>query len=345
MRNVLNVLAISGGYIAALIGAGFASGQEIVSFFLKYGKFSIVGVFIACLLFGLFSYTVLARCTERGFLTYADFTKTVFKGKYSVIIEYVTVIFAFMSVCVMTACAGEMGTVLFGVSKIIGAGVFTVVCGIIFLMDAKKIMRINAFLGGVIIFGIIFSCFYILRFREHQTFLNEASMVVSGVTYAGYNLLTAGSILAGMSTFIKSRREAMLSSAVSGVVLFIMITLIWGVLGIYYGKINLGEVPMLTMALRQNNLLGGFYGLMLIFAVLTTGVSNGFCIIDTMHSKIGRGKSVFLVLLCGFCLSGAGFANLINTAYRLCGYVGIAVVFAVIYNFFKKSDKSSKKEN
>lgn len=344
MRNSLNVLAVSGGYIAALIGAGFASGQEIVSFFLKYGKFSIAGIFIACLLFGLFSYAVLASCTERGFSTYASLIETVFKGKYPSIIEYVTVIFALMSVCVMTACAGEMGTVLFGVSKIIGAAVFTAVCGIIFFLDAEKIMGINSFLGGVIIFGIIFSCFYILRFREHQTFLNEASMVVSGVTYAGYNLITAGSILCGMSVFIKNRREAMLSSAVSGVVLFIMITLIWGVLGIYYGKINLGEVPMLTMALRQNNLLGIFYGLMLIFAVLTTGVSNGFCVIDTMQNKIGRGKAVFLVLLCGFCFSGAGFANLINTAYRLCGYVGMAVVFAVIYNFFEKDDKSSKKE-
>ncbi len=337
MRNVLNTLAVSGGYIAALIGAGFASGQEIVSFFLKYGKCSIIGILIACVIFGLFSYVVLARCIERGFSSCAEFTKTVFKGKISVIIEYVTVIFALMSVCVMTACAGEMSTVLFGLPKIIGAALFTVVCGIIFLMDAKKIMGINSFLGGVIIFGIIFSCFYILRFREHQTFMNEASMVVSGVTYAGYNLLTATSILAGMSTFIKNRREAVLSSAVSGIVLFIMITLIWGVLGIYYGKINLGEVPMLTMALRQNKLLGGFYGLMLIFAVLTTGVSNGFCIIDAMQNKIGRGKTVFLVLFCGFCFSGAGFANLINTAYRLCGYVGIVAVFAVIYNFFEKS--------
>lgn len=335
MQNVIGILAVSGGYVAALIGAGFASGQEIVSFFLKYGKCSIVGIFIACVIFGLFSYTILARCIKGRFSSYTGITKMVFKGRWSVMVEYMSVIFALMSVCVMTACAGEMGNILFGLPQIVGSAVFTFFCGVIFFMDGKKIMGINSILGAIIVFGVIFSCFYILRFREHQTFLNETSMVVSGVTYAGYNLLTAGSILAGMSVFLKNKREAMLSSAVSGFILFLMITLIWGVLGIYYGKINLGEVPMLTMALRQSDLFGAFYGLMLIICVFTTGVSNGFCVIDTLKNKTGRFTSVILVLLCGFCFSGAGFTNLVNTAYRLCGYVGMAVVFVIIFKSLK----------
>lgn len=51
MRNIRNILSVVCGYVAAVIGAGFASGQEIISFFVKYGKFSIIGVLLSCLIF------------------------------------------------------------------------------------------------------------------------------------------------------------------------------------------------------------------------------------------------------------------------------------------------------
>ena len=46
MRNIRNILSVVCGYVAAVIGAGFASGQEIISFFVKYGKYSIIGVLL-----------------------------------------------------------------------------------------------------------------------------------------------------------------------------------------------------------------------------------------------------------------------------------------------------------
>lgn len=336
MREVRNILCVSCGYVAAVIGAGFASGQEIVSFFVKYGKFSIIGVLFACIIFSLFSYAILSICVELKIKSYSEYINIFFKPNMKKIIEIATVFFAMSSVCVMTACAGEMVFALFGIKRIVGAAFFITVCGVIFFMGSKKVMSINSILGAIIVFGIILSCLFILRFREHQVFVNTVSMAASSVSYAGYNLLTAGVILAGMSRFLADKREALLSSVTSGVVLFILMGLIWGVLGMYYGKINLGEIPMLTMMLRQNNVIGGFYGVMLFLAVLTTGLSNGFGVMDIVSDKIGRTTTIFFVLALGLCFSGAGFSMLINTAYRACGYVGILLVLYVIYIFIKK---------
>ena len=336
MRNVRNILAVSCGYTAAVIGAGFASGQEIVSFFLRYGKCSFIGIILSCTIFSVFSYAVMSRCIKCGINDYDSFLDTMFRsGRAKRIIEYITIAFALCSLCVMTACAGEVGAVLFGFKKIYGAAVFAALCGIIFALDGKKIMQINSVLGAVIIFGIIFSCFYILRFREHQTIANGSAMVISGAVYAGYNLLTAGAVLAGMSRFLKNKSEALISSAASGFILMIMITLIWGIIGMYYGKINLGEIPMLTMALRQNSLLGILYGIMLIFAVLTTGVANGFVVMDTIGKSMGRRKTASAVVAIGFCMSGAGFSTLVDSAYRICGYAGIAVVCVIVFKSLK----------
>ena len=289
MRNIRNILSVVCGYVAAVIGAGFASGQEIISFFVKYGKYSIIGVLLSCVIFSVFAYAVLSVCVEKNIETYSDYLNNFFGYNIRKIVEIITLFFA------------------------------------------------------MIIFGIIFCCFYILRFREHQVFSNEVKMTVSSISYAGYNLITTGAILAGMSRFLQDRREAALASVMSGVVLFVMMLLIWSVLEIYYGKINLGEIPMLTMALRQNKVFGAIYGTMLFFAVITTDVSNGFNVLDIASRKMGKNVVVFFMTVIAVAMSGAGFSKIINTAYRLCGYGGLVLVFYVIYNFIKNMNKVENK--
>ena len=66
MRNIRNILSVVCGYVAAVIGAGFASGQEIISFFVKYGKYSIIGVLLSCVIFSVFAYAVLSVCVEKN---------------------------------------------------------------------------------------------------------------------------------------------------------------------------------------------------------------------------------------------------------------------------------------
>lgn len=330
--DIRGILSVSGGYAAAVIGAGFASGQEIVSFFVSYGKSGIIGIIISCFAFSLFSYAVLSVCTENRIYSYTDFLGLIFPNKIiRRIAELAVFLCATATMCVMTACAGEVGVTSLKIPEIIGATVFITVCGMIFFMEARQIMELNSLLGVIIIVGIVFTCFYILRFREHQTLARGVRAAVSGFSYAGYNLIGTGAVLAGMSRFLGGKKDAAISSVVSGAVLFIMITLLWGVLGIYYGQINLGEIPMLTMTLRQNNTLGIFYGAMLVMAVLTTGISNGFALIDMLGRKIPRKTAVFTVLLFALAMSGAGFGTLINTVYRLCGYIGAIVAAAIVF--------------
>ena len=51
---MIEVISITLVIIGALIGAGFASGQEIFSFFYIYGKNGIYGILIMSILIGIF---------------------------------------------------------------------------------------------------------------------------------------------------------------------------------------------------------------------------------------------------------------------------------------------------
>ena len=105
MRNIRNVLSVVCGYVAAVIGAGFASGQEIISFFVKYGKYSIIGVLLSCVIFSVFAYAVLSVCVEKNIETYSDYLNNFFGYNIRKIVEIITLLFAISTVCVMTACA------------------------------------------------------------------------------------------------------------------------------------------------------------------------------------------------------------------------------------------------
>ena len=347
--NIIGILAVAGGYAAAVIGAGFASGQEIVSFFVRLGRFGIIGIAVACLFFSLFAAAILSRCVSEGIYSFTGLLTSVVPNKVlRRAIEAVIFLCAMSTVCVMTSCAGEIGTQLYGVPQIMGAAAFSVICGMVFLMETRSMMGTNSLLGAVIITGIVFTCLYILRYREHQTMSLQLKSALSGLTYAGYNVVGTGAVLAGMSRFLRSKREAAVAAMVSGMVLFIMITLIWVVLSIYYGKINLGEIPMLTMAFRQGRVLGIFYGIMLAAAVITTGISSGYAVIDMLRCKMTAKNATNLTLLVSFCMSGAGFSTLIDLLYRLCGYIGsVAAVYIAIKCFahVKKEEKQRKLKN
>ena len=56
MKEIISITLV---IIGALVGAGFASGQEIFSFFYVYGKNGIFGIIIMCLLMGFLIYKTL----------------------------------------------------------------------------------------------------------------------------------------------------------------------------------------------------------------------------------------------------------------------------------------------
>lgn len=72
---MLNVFLISYSVMAAIIGAGFASGQEILLYFACFGRYGIIGIGVTVIFFGIFSYAVLYACHKNKITDYDSFLK------------------------------------------------------------------------------------------------------------------------------------------------------------------------------------------------------------------------------------------------------------------------------
>ena len=330
---LLGIFLAAFSYVAALTGAGLASGQEVLAFFSAFSRYGVIGIAAASVLIGAFGGAVSEYALHAD-IGYEEMTARLFscRGKrlYSVLV------FAF-SVCtcaVMCACFGSLFEMM-GLSSAVGSGVLAAACAAVLICGGGAAVRINAALGAAIFICAASVCLYLLGYREHQAFRGGAALA-SGVTYAGYNLISVGTVLASGRMFLKRKGDGFLVGFASAVMVFVLLTLMWAILCIYEGKINLGELPIVTLALRESKALAAGYSAVIAAAVFTTGISSGMCAAEHIAPYTGRRRAVMLCMAAAFVISGAGFSALVNTVYRYCGMVGIFAACVVIYKVMRR---------
>lgn len=340
-----NIMIVSYSVIAAIIGAGFASGQEILCYFSIFGKYGALGITVTSLLFIFFIYCVTDVCIKQKYEKYDDFLE-VFKHKSSrYITKSVTLVFSLAVYGTMISALAQIMYSAFGIPPQTGAFVCTALSAFLFSKGTEKIFTLNGIIGICLVFLITFSALYMIYYREFHVFsVIYSKPIENGLIYSGYNLISLTPVLVSLSKKLNSRTDAFAVSLISGIHTAVIMFFIFSLLCIYQNKIPLGEMPMLTLAKRQNNIFAGFYTFILSSAILTTLFSAGGGIVDALSLK-GKPFSIALISAFAYFLSGLGFSRLINNAYRLCGIAGFFVCISTICAIIKSKSSSYYKSD
>ena len=337
-------VVIAGVYIATVIGAGFASGSELVSYFVKYGRISILGVLLCGVCFGFLATIIVKRVKTAGVDDFQGYLKLILPRPLVGVVDRLIVLFMLVVFVAMSAGAGEALSDFCGIPKSVGIILLCAVCFFVFSFDLKGLMAANGALSVLIIFGIVGVCWYIMNFRETTVFAGLPQIVdnwaTSGASYVSYNILTASVILAEMGIKMKGRSFRAVG-VISGAVIFLLLLCLWTVLSVYHGKIPLGSIPMLTICKRMGVWISLFYTLVLFAAMLTTALSNGYAVIDRLGRTMRRKIAIGLVLCIGYFGAGFDFTLFVDVLYRILGYMGFILVLFI----FMDGIKMVKSEN
>lgn len=342
-----NIIIVSYSIVAALIGAGFASGQEVLCYFVASGRTGIWGLLSASLFFGLFIFIVLYFCITSNTPTYREFLRIFKTPATRRGIKIVTVIFSLAVYSAMLSALAEVLSQSTGMSTALSGLLATVIATMIFTRGTDQVFALNGIIGIGLVFFMVFATMYILVWREIHVFSPALFRATTdGIVYGGYNLVSMTPILVALSRRLRTKSDAVAVSLTTTFIATLLMSLVFVLLSMYHNRINLGSLPMLTLAKRQSVGFGAFYTVILSCAILTTLLSSGGAVIDSLAIKR---KPIYIatVSALAFALSGIGFANLINIAYRLCGIAGIFVCGATIFAIIKriKSVKTNKDKN
>ncbi|MGB4311336.1 MAG: hypothetical protein WBI21_01110 [Natronincolaceae bacterium] len=364
MTRKQSIFTLASVYVGTVIGAGFASGQEILQFFGKHGYKGILGVMVITVLFSLLGALVLNTVYTRKIHGLREFTTIYFGRAFFVIINIVLTFLLFISYVVMLSGSGAVANENFQVPYVYGIFMMAAITLYVFIFGIKGIARANSIAVPLLILVILwvgitiicknkmlFSNFYTypLQTIEHgghvgtfrsiaRHIINKNNWLWSALLYVAFNSIGAIVVMTSSLPLIVDRKAAVLGGALGGMVLGVLAMIILISLLILYTNVIGIEVPMIVVASNLGMVWRQVYSVVLLLAMFTTAIANGYgCILGIFNlTKINIKVISVVVFIISIPLATLGFKKLVIFFYPLFGYIGMVFICALIFKNRKK---------
>lgn len=344
----LNMIRYAGAYIALVIGAGFASGQEVMQFFTAFGYWSIPGSAIAIVLFAFFGYIFLDMGRKLNTASHGPVLRYYCGNYIGTFIEWVTTFFLFGIFAVMVSGGGAAMTQYYGINPYVGRVLLVVISIISVLMGLKKLVNyISVIAPFTIIISLIVGLFTF--FSNLDGFANAATALqiitvakgapnwlLSPIIYVSYNIMCSIPLLAAIGYSANNIDEARKGAIIGGATLGVAaLALNLGMLSIIT-KVYDKDIPVLYMAQKVFPFIGVIFSIVLIAEIYSTAVPLLYGFVSNF-AKEGINKFKIMTVItaiAGLVVGLFPFGKLVGILYPFFGYIGLFTMAAVFYRTF-----------
>lgn len=152
----MEVLKVVFVIIGTLIGAGFASGQEVYLFFFSFGIKGLFGIVVSSILIGITIFKTFKIVKKNNVKNYRELLDCLIKNeKVKDIINIVVNVFILLSFYIMIAGFGAYLKQELNCNSILGSGILALVCLFLFRTNIEGFVKVNEILIPILIFIII----------------------------------------------------------------------------------------------------------------------------------------------------------------------------------------------
>ena len=226
MKETISIVLV---IIGALVGAGFASGQEIFSFFYLYGENGIYGILIMSILIGILIYRVLKIIYKNEIYNYEDFLGLFIKNKkIKKIICMIINILLLISFFIMIAGFGAYFEQEIGVNKIIGSIILDILCIFVFFSEVKGVLKASDFIVPFLIIFIIFIGIQnVAEIKSVEFFKTKNNWILSAIIYNSYNFILLIPVLISLKKQITIEKNIKYIAILSTIIIAILSIIIF----------------------------------------------------------------------------------------------------------------------
>ena len=332
---MIEVISITLVIIGALIGAGFASGQEIFSFFYIYGKNGIYGILIMSILIGIFIYKSLKIIYQKQVYNYNDFFNLFIKNtKIRNVILWIVNVLLLVSFYIMVAGFGAYFEQEIGINRIIGSIVLNLLCVIVFFSNIKGVLKASNLIVPFLIFFIFFiGIKNIVQIRTIDFYQMKNNWILSMLIYNSYNFILLMPVLISLKKQItKEKNIKKVSILVTIIILILSISIFFLLLNANIKEIENQEMPIVYIISNYFNKYKKIYAFIVLASIFTTAISVGIGFLQNI-SKNSNSYPQFVLFMCitSLLMSNIGFSKLLNFIYPVFGYIGILQIVIIFF--------------
>lgn len=325
-----------------MIGAGFATGQEIYTFFGKYGLYGILGIIISSFIISYILYIVLTTINKYGINNYENYMDIIFKGnKFSTYLnQNIISIFLLLSFYVMQLGFASLLYQQYNVPKFIGIGIISFLSYIVFKGSVKSLVKVNMLLTPILITTIIYiSISGIIKFIPTDSlFVSKLNweFLIDSLIYGSYNFIMLLPLVIGLKEKNLSKKEIKLICFSTFFVIFILSVLILILLNLF--DIQKIEIPIIYIA----NFIGSTDAILGVILILLAIFTSVICIGYSFLNNISKNEKTYKrnsLIMCAISMVfiNSSFASTMKIIYTFLGILGIIQIFAIILAKFRKN--------
>ncbi len=340
---------ISVSVCGGIVGAGFASGREVVAFFARFGFLSLLFCAVAGACFYFFSYIILITHLNKNCKInnkmFKNTVKTAFLADDNMIFTCILFLCELIICSAMFAAEGVLFKLLFESKVFIWTGLFLIFIFAFTIVSSERnlVHFVNAVLTCSLLFFIsliLFAGISSFKFDLLKGYKFSCVSLVMPILYVGMNILTVVPLLKEESEVLHSKRDVILTSMLIGLIIFSILFVVCLIILLFGGANIKSEMILLEIIKERSLVLYGIYFFIIFLSVFTTLITTARGSIKCLVKCKNKYMSTFVVLIMAFLISNYGFLGIVDQVYPILGIV--CVGYFLLLFLKNKSIKTAK---
>ena len=322
--------------IGTVIGAGFASGREIVAFFGVtpspwVALLCAAVTFVMCAVFLLVGKKANARDVSEVNARLA--------GRADVVLNLVMLFNSAISLAAMLAGFDSLFSVFCPIKPLYSV-VFAFISVLIVTKGLNGLIKTNAALVPTLSAVIVFVTISCINTPASSPF--TLGNAIRSITYIGMNMMLAASVLTTVNGL--SKKQIFAASGVTAAVVGALVLLI--ILALGSSDAGNADMPIVAMSARLGKVVYGFAVFAVAAGIFTTMLTAHVTLTEWLDGFIGH-KFLSAVCTAAVCLALGfmGFKTVVDVLYPVLGILGVGYFIVNLIYLFPHKDAKSKRFN
>lgn len=340
-------------FVGVVVGAGFASGQEAMQYFVAFGTMGMWGMILTAVLMLVAGIAFLQLGSYFQATEHTAVYSKVSGPITSRILDWGTLLTLFSIGFVMFAGGGANITQQFpNVPIWVGGTAMLILVLITGLLDVDKVTTVLGLVTPFVIVFIGFTTIYAIATADidlaalNDYAVNNVDGAVStwwlgALNYTGLASICGASMAIVIGGNYLDNKTVGLGGVLGGTIFVFMLALLVTALFFVAPSVNGQDMPVLALINTIHPALGYVMTFVIYGMVFNTAVGMFYALAKRLTRRTPEKFFLVYTVSCiiGFVLSFAGFQNLVSFVYPILGYIGLFLIAVTVFSWIRNRDK------
>jgi len=312
-----------------IIGGGYVSGREIWLFF---GRNNGRAILLFSLLFAICCYTILSISYKQQTKHYKTIFNSLIGQKSSNFYDFMMIVYLLFTTMIMIAGSGATFQI-YQIPNWIGIIFMALLLIWIFSHNIDQVIKVNTIIIPLLLLSLFSMILLFLNKEPNIEFATEVQAnYFNAISFTAVNILPIISVLGAVGYKIRSKKEIIVASIFSTIMLGSLTWLYNYSLTLIESEIDLYEMPIYAILVRFPNWVLLLFTLIIWIAIFTTAIGSMLGLVSRMqiHTELSQYKIVILFISVIVPISFIGFQYLIELIYPIYGILNLYLLASII---------------